>query len=250
MQPVVRALNVLKHVSLAPAGLKLGELAAQLGLPVASAHRIVRVLEEERYVSRGPTSRRYVLGPAVREMLQSDMRSRSLFVTPHQALVDAQRCSGETVLLAEFRGDQVVCVASVESCHPLRLSVREGQELPLDATASARVLLASCADGFARDLLGSERSVSGVAGGSAELDETVGYLNAVREHGYDVCTTELGADAWAIAVPVQSASGRVVAAVSLAAPSGRVSDAATREEAARIVAKAAKEMGDELGWIS
>lgn len=249
MQVIIRALSVLRLLASTPSGLTLGELAAQLGLPIASAHRVVGVLEQERFVSRSPTNRRYFVGPAVREMLQPDMQ-QSLLVQPPAALVDASQRTGETVFLSEMVGNKVVCLALAESRHPLRLFVRVGQEMPLNAAAAARVLLAWRDVNLTRRLLASQRLVAFTKDTPVDVEEVIAHLQAVRARGYDVCESELDTNVWAVAAPVRSSVGEVVASLTLAAPVVRVADEAVRDEAMAVVIKAADRMAADLGWVT
>ncbi|MEU5852262.1 IclR family transcriptional regulator [Saccharopolyspora shandongensis] len=250
MQVIVRALSVLRLLARTPGGLALGELAERLELPIASAHRVVGVLEEERFVSRSPTNRRYFLGPAVREMLQPDSMQQSLLVQPHEALVEASRRTGETVFLSELVGNKVVCLTLAESQHPLRLFVRVGQEMPLNAAAAARVLLAWRDADAVRRLLTSQRLVSFTKETPVDVEEIIAHLQVVRARGYDVCESELDANVWAVAAPVRSSIGEVVASVTLAAPAQRMADAAAREGAYQAVIEAAERMAADLGWVA
>ncbi|WP_086707615.1 IclR family transcriptional regulator [Streptomyces antimycoticus] len=250
MQVIVRALSVLRLLARTPGGLTLGALAERLEMPIASAHRVVGVLEEERFVARSPTNRRYFLGPAVREMLQPDGRQQSLLVQPHEALVEAASRTGETVFLSEMVGNKVVCLTLAESQHPLRLFVRVGQEMPLNAAAAARVLLAWRDADAVRRMLASQRLVPFTKETPVGVEEIIAHLQKVRERGYDVCESELEANVWAVAAPVRSSIGEVVASVTLAAPAQRVTDAADRDEAFHAVIKAADRMAADLGWVA
>jgi DNA-binding IclR family transcriptional regulator len=250
MQVVVRALSVLKLVARSPRGLALGEIGERLGLPVATAHRIVAVLESERFVTRSTSNRRYFLGPAALELANSDFPRESPLVTAHQAVSEASRKTGETVFLSEFAGDRVICLALSESTYPLRLFVRVGQAMPLHAAAAARVLLAWLSPEKVGRLLAN-------APLTAYTPETPHTVNAVLDHladvkrtGYDVCFSELDENVWAVSAPVRSSTNEVVSSITLAAPAQRMEDEATREKAIQVILEAAAEMSADLGWVS
>lgn len=250
MQVIVRALSVLRLLAHRPGGLTLGEIGSELDLPIASAHRVVDVLEAERFISRSPTNRRFFLGPAVREMVQPEGSQQSLLVQPHDALVAASRKTGETVFLSEMVGSKAVCLTLAESRHPLRLFVRVGQEMPLNAAAAARVLLAWRDPDAIRRLLAAQRLVSYTEETPTEVESIVAHLQQVRSRGYDVCESELDLNVWAVAAPVRSSMGEVVASVTLAAPAQRVSENSKRDDAYRAVVDAADQMAADLGWTA
>jgi IclR family acetate operon transcriptional repressor len=249
MQVVVRSLRVLRLLTGETRGLAMGEVAERLGMPLASTHRILSVLESERFVTRSPSNRRYFLGPAARELAGNDLARESPLVTPHEAVAAASRSSGETVFLSELVGNRVICLALAQSEHPLRLFVRVGQEMPLHAAAAARVLLAGRPTEEARALLaGRTPLVAFTADTPANVDQVIERLALVSARGYDVCDSELDLNVWAVSAPVRSSTDEVVASVTLAAPSQRVGDAGTRDAARRTVLTAAAKMSADLGW--
>jgi DNA-binding IclR family transcriptional regulator len=250
VQVVVRALSVLRALSGEQRGLTMGELSERLRVPLASTHRMLAVLETERFVTRSTSNRRYFLGPAARDLGRTDMARESPLVTPHEAVAAASRATGETVFLAELVGSGVICLALAESRHPLRVFVRVGQEMPLHAAAAARVLLAGLPSAEARGLL--ERRTPLVAftdDTPSTVDQAMDRLAVIDRRGYDICHSELDENVWAVSAPVRSSTDEVVASVTLAAPMQRVADAAAREAAAAAVLDAAAAMSADLGWV-
>lgn len=249
MQAVVRALSILKALATAPGGMTQGELAQELSLPVASAHRLVSVLEAEQFVTRSPTNRRYFLGPSARQIGRSVEPRQSLLIPPHEALRVAGRATGETVFLCELVGGRVVCLALVESRHPLRLFVRVGQEMPLHAASSARVLLAWRDPQTARHLLAKSELIPFTSDTPLDAEKVMNRLELVRQRGFDVCDSELNENTWAVALPVRSATGEVVASVTMAGPQHRFESESKRAEAIAHLREAAAKLGADLGWV-
>lgn len=249
MQVVVRSLSILRTLARSPRGLSLAELAERLEIPVASVHRLMAVLEEERFVTRSSTNRRYFIGPASREFGGASHTHHSGLVTAHAAVVAASRESGETVFLCEFTGNDVVCVALHESTMPLRLFVRVGQVMPLNAAAAARVLLAWRDPEETRLALTRAPLIRYTEGTPATVDEVLHYLRLIRTRGFDICDSELDENVWAAAAPVRGSTDEVVASVTLAAPMSRVSTEQARAHAIDLVQRSAREMSTDLGWV-
>jgi len=247
---VIRALSVLKLLSWSSPGLTLAEIADKLELPLSSAHRVLAVLEAERFISRSSTNRRYFLGPASRELASPNYSRQSPLVTPHRAVEQASHESGETVFLSEFSGTEVICLALAESRHPLRLFVRVGQSMPLHAAAAARTLLAWRDSDSILKLIGSRTLVAYTAETPRNADEVIKHLALVRERGYDVCESELDENVWAVSAPVRSSTGEVVASVTLAAPTQRMATAEDRQKSTLTVIRAAAAMAADLGFVA
>ncbi len=248
MQVVVRALAVLRTLAPRTEGLSLAELAEELSVPTGSMHRLLAVLEGEHFVTRSTTNRRYFLGPAARQLTEENSRRHALLVTPHPALSAAARRTRETVFLTELVGDRAVCVALVESQHPLRMFVSIGQDMPLHAAASARTLLSDLEPIDVRRLLASRPLQAFTDDTLTDPEDVLEHLALVRARGYDVCDDELDHGVWAIACPVRGSTGRVVASVALAAPAYRVGAPERRRECQDAVIEAAEAMSADLGW--
>src|SRR5207249_2257907 len=90
----------------------LSALAGQVGLPKSTAHRILNVLESNRYVAREADSVRFRLGPAALELGRRAHASTDLRHIALPVLTDIARECGETVLLLipNRAGDEAVCV--------------------------------------------------------------------------------------------------------------------------------------------
>jgi IclR family acetate operon transcriptional repressor len=249
MQPLIRALSVLKILADHPEGMSLSGLSHELEVPQGSMHRLLAVLEGEAFISRSPSNRRFFLGPAARQLNNDNSRHHALLMPAHPALADAAARSGETVFLTELVGDRAVCVSLVESTHPLRMFVRIGQEMPLHAAASARTLLADLPPEQARRLLASRELSAFTAGTVTDPDELIDMLTLIRARGYDVCDDELDRGVWAISSPVRASTGRVIASVTLAGPSHRITEPHHRDRYRRIVSDAAHAMSADLGWV-
>ncbi|MHB1173316.1 MAG: IclR family transcriptional regulator [Lacisediminihabitans sp.] len=220
MQPVIRALKALKRIAAARQGITLQVLSDELNIPIASTHRLLADLLQEQYVVRSHDTRRYFLGPAARELgghRETNATSRIV----HPALARLASETGETVFITELIGSVVLAVSLVEGRHPLRLFVRAGQEMPLHAAASARVLLSELPEGEARALLSLSPITAFAPSTPKSVAEVLAHLPAIRARGYDICDDELDHDVWAVAAPIRDASGQIVAAMTLAAPAVR-----------------------------
>jgi DNA-binding IclR family transcriptional regulator len=248
MQVVVRSLRVLRLLARSPQGLTLGEISTRLDLPMATTHRLVNVLCGEEFVSRSPSNRRFFLGPAAQEFGHASAPRQSMLVTPHEAIGAASRTTGETTFLSEMSGSRVVCLALVESEHPLRLFVRVGQTMPLHAAASARVLLAWREDGDVRRLLSEHTFPAFTTDTPTDAAAVLDRLRQIRERGYDICESELDEDVWAVSAPVRASTGVVVASVTIAAPHQRARSNQERAALTAAALGAAARMSADLGW--
>lgn len=247
MQVLIRALAVLQALAANSRGTTLQELHQTLGIPVGSTHRVLATLMDENFVTRSPVNKRYFLGPAARELGEQAPQQTALLVTPHAAVAQAAKVTGETVFLTELVGARVVCVALVESRHPLRLFVRIGQEMPLHAAASARSLVAYLPEHAARKLLAQHTFEPYTRDTPSTVDAVIEHCALIRGRGYDICDDELDRNVWAVSAPVFSSTGGVAASVTMAAAGSRVRSAAARQNAIDAIVAAARALSAELG---
>lgn len=246
MLVVVRALAVLTHLADFPQGLTLQQLHNQLGIPLASIHRVLATLENEYYVVRSARTKRYTLGTAARHLAQTTSYNNYL-VQPPAPVLELGARTGETVFLTQMVDSRIVCVSLVESVHSLRLFVRVGQEMPLHAAASARSILAYRDPAFVEALLSMYPREVFTSGTPRDVNEVIDHLEEVRANGYDVCNSELDDNVWAVSAPVFDSSGRVEFGVTLAAAAARMATEERRAEATRLIVETARELSASLG---
>jgi IclR family acetate operon transcriptional repressor len=248
MQVVVRALRTLTALAENPSGLSQAALHDLLAIPTGSMHRVLATLVAEAFVTRSPLSRVFVLGPAARQ-LGATGQPRSRLVPTSALLTQAAERTGETVFLTELIGADAVCVSLAESIHPLRLFVHIGQSMPLNAAASARVILAFQDDAVARDILRA-RPLTVYTGATPTSEEDLtAHFEAIRQRGYDVCDSELDSHVWAVAAPVFDADNSVRYSLALAAAEGRVADPVAKARAIETVLSTARALSETQGFV-
>jgi DNA-binding IclR family transcriptional regulator len=207
-----RGLRVLEYLAAMPQPVTNQELAKALDIPRSTLSDLLAELRSLGYVQQ--VAGRYV--PGVSMTLLGYRISRRLG-TPgaiERSLEELAQSTGETALYCvEIGGDedrigQVLIVEQVASPNPIRYVAPTGQPRSMPATASGRVLLAfSARDG----------------GGDAAL---VAELARVRRRGYAINVADSGATS--IAAPVHDRHDRLIAALAVTGPSGRMTDAAKR----------------------
>jgi len=222
------------------------EVARAVGLPVATAHRILAALTGRRYLARDERTRRFRLGPAA---LDLGDRARAVLDLRQAALPVLRRLAretDETALLTVPNGerDRSVCLERMESSQPLRLSVEPGRRLPLYAGASQKALLAFLGEEDIERVAGSLERICRATITDAEALRA--NLAEVRECGWAISFEETNVGVWGVAVPLLDEHGLAVAALGLAGPSARLSPEEVVDHLERL-RDAAVEMAMPLG---
>ncbi len=237
--PAAKLFEVLWAVARRP-NTPLAVLAAELGLKPPTAHRISSELERLGYLQRVPGSRRLTVSPALVEFA-ADVIAAAAGAAPVQALLSALSDElGEMCSLGIIDGDEVVYVASAEPRQQQTLTFRAGRRAPLFCTSSGKLFLAELEPGHLEAYLTLAQrpaftsfTITGAAALSAEIAR-------VRKQGYAATNQEFVLHIVGAAVPVRNAAGRMVAALSLAAPTVRLNMAGVRRLVPRLHAAAAR----------
>jgi DNA-binding IclR family transcriptional regulator len=111
-----------------------------------------------------------------------------------------------------------VCIAQQESPQPLRHVVHVGDELPLWAGASAKVLLRDATPA----LLARVASTSPY--GEGHVRRMQEWIGDAAQKGYAVSNGEREEGLSAVAVPILGRSGTVIAALTLSGPTMRFTE--------------------------
>lgn len=231
---VARALGILENVDGGVRGTGITELSRRLGLGKSTVHRLCATLEHHGYLVRDPGTGRYRLSLRVFQIGSHALDALDLPARAMPALEALGAATEETVHLAVLDGAEVIFIGKVESPRPLRLYSQVGRRCPAHCTAVGKVLLANA--GSAQRALVAARplkrytpkTITSAPALERELDE-------VRRRGYAVDEEEFEDGIRCIAAPVRDYRGRVVAALSVSVPAGRLPRARTASLAEQVL---------------
>ncbi|MGW2198566.1 IclR family transcriptional regulator [Streptosporangium sp. NPDC001682] len=154
---------------------------------------------------------------------------------------------GETVNLAVLRSHYAVNLDQVRGPAAVTTHNWVGQLTPLHATSSGKVLLAYLDEAHRTRLVtaaGLERYTPSTITSAAALDK---QLLQARERGYAVTVEEYEIGLNAIAAPIRSYDGEIVAAVSASGPAYRFGEDRLHELAPLVIA-GARDISHRLGY--
>lgn len=218
-----KAALVLAALEAGPQSLAGLVQATHLARP--TAHRLATALEHHRLVSRDDSGR-FVLGPRINE-LASAAGEDHVVALANPILVALRDSTGESAQLYRRQGDERVCVAAAERPSGLRDSVPVGSALTMKAGSAAQILLAwEDADRMHRALRGATFDATELAG--------------VRRRGWAQSVGQREAGVGSVSAPVRSASGKVIAAISISGPLERLTRTPGRMHAQAVMAAAAR----------
>ena len=117
----------------------LAELVTETGIHRATAHRLLRALQEHALAQIDEYTR-WSLGPRLEYLGRRAASGLPLRTAALPTLLALRNETGESVQLYVRQGDTRTCVAAIESPHGLRTIVEVGAVLPLDQGSAGHVL--------------------------------------------------------------------------------------------------------------
>lgn len=215
-QAVDRAAGLLVQVLQSSSEVSFGELVVDSGLPKSTVSRLLGSLERQGLIAR--TADGGVRpGAVLTRFAHSSQASDSLVELSRPYLAKVGRETGETVNLAVPGALEVQQLSQVDSSYLLGAVNWVGRNVPFHCSAQGKVFLAH---GVAKLPAGRlERRTDRTVTSRTVLDRE---LAEIRERGYAVADSELEPGLVAVAAPVRSAAGTVVASISVSGPTLRL----------------------------
>lgn len=142
-RPLERYVRLLEVISGFPNGISPSAIADMLGLPKATAYRLIRSLAEVGMVEMTtPHSASCRLGERLERLLFAGTSDGWLKIIANPILKDLAEKTGEACFMARFGGGAVRSVEMVAPDTHLRAYIMPGHEIGLNAGASSKAILA------------------------------------------------------------------------------------------------------------
>lgn len=217
-----RALDILGMFEETRPTIGAREVADQLGVARSTAYRYVQSLVQSGFLEEAETGK-FRLGRRILEL--AIIARRGLGLSEVARPVMRRLCTdlGETVLLTRLAGTAVVCLEREEALEQrVRISYERGQVMPINAGASAFVLLAWLDEGDLDEVLRSAPLERFTSRTLVTQEAVRRRLAETAKQGFGVSQSEFDEDVLGVASPIRDANGNVQAAISMAAVSNRV----------------------------
>ena len=247
VQVLDRVFQILDVMSAETSGITLTDIADRLKLHKSTAHRLMMVLESNRFVERDEGAGAYHLGSRLIELGLSAVSRLNVYEVARPHLRTLVKDTGETAHLAVLRQGEVVSLVNVESHQTLRTPTTVGTRTPAYCTSLGKAILAFAKSEQVEHLLRTRPlkpyTRKTITSGSRLKTE----LAAIRARGYAIDDEERETGLRCIGAPIWDSSGEVVAAVSIAGPVFRITE--TRiPTLSRTVMKIAGRISTSLGY--
>jgi IclR family KDG regulon transcriptional repressor len=243
IQSLARGLKILELLAQAETGVGITELAEALGVDKSSASRLAQTLAAYGFAEQDTDTRRYFVGPQIMRLSRSVLSRMPLRDQAKPFLRQLVERTGECAHLAILAQGQALYIDQVESLSSLRVTTGIGTLAPLHCTALGKSLLAFNSEPLPSDLpVFTPRTIS-------DQETLRTHLEQTRRQGYAVDDEEYEYGVRCVAAPVFDFRGKVVGAIGISGPAGRVGLDKLAQFGA-IVAEVSRALSDRLSFKS
>lgn len=236
--------TLLKLLGRAPYVHSVTELGEQISCSKSGTFKLLASLVKTGLAAQTP-EHKYTLGPAVYVLGRTyeDKIGLSKMVKPY--LVRLRDMTGENASFSMLINGKAILIYREESQQFVRVMGNVGQERPLYAGATGKILGAYQEESVIRKRLMEEPMKAFTENTILSPEGLLNEYAKIREQGYAISDGELNSETIGIGAPIYDESGNVWAAVSIGAPKMRV-DAVKMERYIFLIREIAKEMSEQM----
>lgn len=228
-QSIRRAVKVINAVASGGGnGLRLTAIAAVVRLHLATTRRILMALVEEGMLQVHPARGTYSLGPLTLHLGELAKQQHIIIEPIRPYLEEIARRSGDTVLLSVRKDDDSLCLLRLEGAFPIRtMTLDVGAVRPLGAGAGSLALLAWLPPEEREAIL--KKHEPRYSKYSLDLQQIRDTVDRSQRLGYALNDGLILNGISGIGIPVTDIWGNILAAISIAAISSRLSEVRAKE---------------------
>jgi IclR family KDG regulon transcriptional repressor len=242
-----KVMQILECFSNETPELRYADLVSRLKLNKSTLYRLLEAMRSYRLVEVDKSTGKYHLGLKLFELgtLAVNRLEIGKYVIP--ILERLVRQTGETGHLCVLDGSEVIYVSKVESHQRIRIPSSVGRRNPAYCTGVGKAILAGLSEVELGEYLArtsmhpyTKRTITD----PAELRK---QLSSVRALGYSVDDQEIDEGVRCVGASIKDYSGNVIAGISIAGPSIRITKRKVLELAPFVV-QAANDISEQLGY--
>lgn len=248
IQVLDRAVQILNCFTFEKRELSVSEITARTKLHKATVHRILWALEHNRLIRQSPETGRCYLGMKLFELGQQAIARLDLREIARPHIEKLSQETKETVHLAILDDNQVLYLEKVEGPHALRMPSRVGRHIPTYCTSLGKAMLACLDNDEVRRTLRDENFEAHTPSTVKSIAALLSDLGKIRRQGYAIDNEEIERGLRCVGAALKDYTGQMVGAISIAAPTARLSDKALPSIGRRVL-ESAEAISRELGFV-
>jgi len=247
IQVLDRAFRILDVLAEADRELGATEVAERLRLHKSTTHRLLVILERQRFIEKNTDNAKYRLGWRLFELGALAVSRLDLYSLARPYVSRLMEQTGETAHLGVIRGGELISLVNAESRRTVRTPSTVGRRAPLYCTSQGKAMLAFMPEEAAADIIRGMRFRAFTRNTITRPSRMKAELARIRELGYGVDDEEFEEGLRCIGAAVHNHAGEVIAGISIAGPAYRVGGERMREQVDAVLATA-RELSAALGF--
>lgn len=201
--------------------LSVPEISTLLGQPQSSVYRHLRLLKEKGYVME-TSGGNYRLGYTLLKLAKIVRMDCNISIIAYPVMKQITKITGETSILLVRSNLQAVCLETVPSNYPIKVSSEQGQIVPLYGGASSKILLAFAEDEIIDNLFEQGIVKKHTENTIIDSEQLKKNLEEIRARGYAFSDGEIDKGVISYGVPIRDMDKNVIASLSIAGPRERM----------------------------
>lgn len=204
MQLLDRALSVVMILAENPEGLVLTEVSKKGNLPVSTAHRILKSLENTNFVVKNVDSKKFYLSYKFLTIAKSIEKHDVILSLSKDIMKDLSRNIHKTVVLCGAVDDKIINLDYAEYVDSSIYKIKKGMLIDMHLTSAGRVFLANV----------SENKLNKYIEKHNLNDDFKEVIKKVKEDDYCMIDEELQNNIQGVSAPVRDGYGKIVAVLA------------------------------------
>ncbi len=226
----------------------LTQLAETLDIPHSSVYRWLKTLCARGFLEKEADTKGYRVGPRLLELGSLYLAENPLVRASASAMEELGKLTNEAVHLAILDAGRAVYLDIRQPNREVGLVSRVGGGKPAHCCATGKVLLAFASPQTVEEAVEAIDLKAFTENTITTREALARELELIHQRGYALDLGEHSKDIRGVAAPVRNRLGEVVAALSVAGPTYRLSDKTLADLAERVIA-AADRVSERLGYV-
>ncbi len=199
------------------------ELAQEVNISHSVVYRILKTFEKHGFIRQDRKTERYEIGI---RFLEFSIIAKDLFPINEEIKEIMEALSNEVeefIFLTWLDNNECLCLEVVEVQHSVKFTVENGSRTPIYAGASNKVIMAYLSDDEIETIINDGlKPITPFT--NVEPENLKKDIKDIRKKGYCLTIGEFNEDVTGLAVPLFNKDGNIIASLTIAGPTYRISE--------------------------
>jgi IclR family KDG regulon transcriptional repressor len=241
---VEKAFKLLELLSQHDSPVRMAELSREARMNKSTVYRMLETMSQMGYVTQDEPNGRYMMTTRMWEIGVRTFQRNDLRLAARPFLQELVERTGETAILTQRHGADVLIIEKVDCAHSLQAVAPIGSRSPVHASSFGKAFLMTEPAGKVESLAGGFTRFTDQT--ITDAPRMIADLNVARSDGAAIGLNEYRDGVAGVAAPVIGADGMTHGTIGISLPSFRLTDD-VRAKFIAAVSEAAKRFSQQIG---